>query len=336
MTSQVTLYIEDTEIKVLVTKDKSVTKWAGLLLEPGLVSDGVVNNEEQVAQKIKELFALQRIKEKKVVAALSGLHSVFRILSLPDLPRSILPEAINNEAARVVPFPLDQVYTSYQTLPAPPGETTVFLVAYPRNATNALINTIKKAGLSLSMLDIAPLALCRCVDSPRAIIVNNWLSNVDIAIISERIPQVIRSISLPTESSSLEEKLPSIAEEFDRTISFYNSSHPNNRLGDAVPVCVSGDLGREPDSWPTLGGKHKFKVSPIPTTMEAPESFVSCPYMVNIGLALKEFLPPTKEGNFSIVNFNAIPAAYLPKKISLFNILMPIVVISLIGGLVYG
>ncbi len=336
MTTQVSLYIEDTEIKVLVTKGKSIIKWASLLLEPGLVSDGIVNNEEQVAVKIKELFNLQGIKERRVVAALSGLHSVFRVLSLPDLPRSILAEAIKNEASRVVPFPLDQVYISYQVLPSPPGETNVFLVAYPRNATDALASTIKKAGLSLSLLDIAPLALCRCVDTPRSIIVNSWLSNVDIAIVSERIPQVIRSISLPIESSSLEEKMPNITEEFNRTISFYNSSYPEKKLDSDVPVFVCGDLGREPKSWPILIGEHRFKVSSIPTPLEAPESFVSCPFIVNIGLSLKEYLLPTIDGNFSIVNLNAIPEVHRPQKVSAFNILAPIIAIALIGGLVYG
>ena len=106
MATQVSLYIEDTEIKLLVTKGKQVDKWASLLLEPGLVNDGIILDEEQVAEKIKELFHLQKVKQKKVIAALSGLNSIFRIISLPELPKKLVPEAVMNEANRVIPHPI--------------------------------------------------------------------------------------------------------------------------------------------------------------------------------------------------------------------------------------
>jgi len=336
MADQITIYIEDTEIKVLVTKGKSTDKWASLLLEPGLVNDGVIIEEEQVAEKIKELFHLQNISGKGVTVALSGLHSAFRILTLPQLPQAILHEAVNNEASRAIPFSLDQVYLKYQVIPSSPEETKVFLVAYPRNATNALVRTIKKAGLTIISMDLAPLALCRCANVPRAIIVNNWLSNVDIAIIVDRIPQVIRSISLPTEAISFEDKLPSIAEEFNRTVAFYNSSQPDNKLDEKVPVFVCGDLGREPKSWPILIGEHGYNVSELLAPLDTPESFNSSPFMVNVGLALKESFISTKEGDYSIININTIPEVYKPKKTSPFNILAPVFIIILLAGLVYG
>ena len=139
MATQVTLYIEDTDIKLLVTKSRQIEKWASLLLEPGLVSDGVILDEDQVAQKIRELLKLQGVGEKRVIAALSGLNSIFRVISLPELPQAILLEAIKNEANRVIPMPLEQIYLGHQILPSPPGETRAFLVAFPRNATNALL-----------------------------------------------------------------------------------------------------------------------------------------------------------------------------------------------------
>jgi len=47
--------------------------------------------------------------------------------------------------------------------------------------------------------------------------------------------------------------------------------------------------------------------------------------MVNIGLALKG-LPVEKEGaNFSMVNFNALPEAYVPPSFSIVRVLIPVV-----------
>ncbi|MFC1956725.1 pilus assembly protein PilM [Chloroflexota bacterium] len=334
--TQVTLFIEDSAIKLLVAKGRRVEKWAKLSLEPGLVSDGLILDETQVADKIRELFKLQKVTARTVVAGLSGFNSVYRLISLPELPSAILPEAVEQEARRVVPTPMDQVYFSYQTIPAPAGETPIFLAAFPRNTTDALLRTLKKAGLRVDVMDLAPLALSRTVDAPEAIVVDASSASLDIAIMVERIPQVIRSLSLPGEAQSLSERLTSIVEELNRTIAFYNSSHRDKPLGSTVPIFVSGDLAQAPDNWQSLSGKEGYPVSALPSPMQLIEGFDPGQFMVNIGLALKQ-LPLEKEGeNFSIVNFNALPQAEKPKKkVSPVTILLPIIVVLGIGAVFY-
>ena len=113
MARKVTLYIEDTDIKLVITKGNQVEKWASLLLEPSLVRDGVILDEDLVANSIKTLLELGGVTKKKVIVGLSGLNSIFRIISLPELPQALLPEAVENEAGRVIPVPLEQVYLSY-------------------------------------------------------------------------------------------------------------------------------------------------------------------------------------------------------------------------------
>ena len=72
----VTLFIDDTEIRLLVAKGKRVKKWTRLPLEPGLVKDGVICDEAQVVDRLKELFKLEKVTTKKVIAGLSGLNSL--------------------------------------------------------------------------------------------------------------------------------------------------------------------------------------------------------------------------------------------------------------------
>ncbi len=334
--TQVTLFIEDNAIKLLVSKDRRVEKWAKLPLDPGLVSDGLILDETQVAKKIRELFKLQKVAAGTVVAGLSGSNSVYRLVSLPELPAEIFPEAVLQEARRVVPTPMDQVYLSYQKLPSSAGETLVFLAAYPRNTTDALIQTLKKAGLRVDIMDLAPLALSRTVDAPEAVLVNASAASLDIAIMMERVPQVIRSLALPGEAQSLSERLTSIVEEVNRTIAFYNSSHRDKPLGATVPIFVSGDLAQAPETWQSLSGKEGYTVSALPSPMQLLEGFDSSQFIVNIGLALKQ-LPLEKEGaNFSLVNFNTLPQVEKPKKkASPVAILLPIIIVLGIGGVFY-
>ena len=333
---KITLYIEDTDIKLLVTKGKQVDKWASLLLEPSLVRDGVIVDEDQVAESIKTLLKLGGVKTKKVSVGLSGLNSIFRIITLPELSQSLLPEAILNEARRVIPVPLEQVYLSYQQIQSSKGETRLFLVAYPRNSTDVLIKTINKAGIKPDIMDLAPLALARCANEPRAIIINSWLTYLDVIIMTDRLPQVIRSLSLPTEAVAIEEKLPFIAEELARTIAFYNSSNPANQLESTVPVFVCGDLAESPDNWQSLVGKSGYPVSTLAPPVQYPETFSPCKFMVNIGLALKDQLPREEDSYYSIVDFNALPGAYQPVAINIARVIIPVAVVIGIGALAYG
>ena len=320
----VTIFIRDDSVNLLIMAGKRVEKWARLPLEPGLVSQGLVAEEAQVASKIKELLKLEKIAAGRVIAGLGGHNSVYRIINLPELPEAVLPEAVKREAKRVIPVPLEEVYLSYQPLPPAAGETRLFLAAFPRNAADALHRTLHQAGLQPYIMDLAPLALCRAVNEPRSIIVNTKSDNTDIIVMTERIPQVIHRLSLPGEAESASERISAIAEEIDRTITFYNSSHHDTPLDSTVPMLVSGDLAGETESWESLAGKSGCTVSVMPSPVETPDGFNPNGFMVNIGLALKELLAERGEANFSLVNLNTMPEVYRPKPVRLPNVFVPI------------
>jgi type IV pilus assembly protein PilM len=132
---------------------------------------------------------------------------------------------------------------------------------------------------------------------------------------------VIRSLSLPGEAESLLDKLPTIAEELERTVTFYNSSHPDKPLDSTVPVFVDGELVHVPDSWPSLVGTLGNPVTPLPSIVQAEKEFDASQFTVNIGLALKA---NPQESTGSIINFNALPQAYLPEKPQASRIILPV------------
>jgi len=326
-----TLFIRDTHINLLVMKGGQVEKWASLPLEAGLVSQGLIADEAQVADKVKQIFKETGAQASKVITALSGHDSLYRIITLPDLPEAILPEAVRREAKRTIPTPLEEVYFAYQRLPSSKGESRIFLVTFPRNLVDALVRTLRRAGVRPYVLDLAPLALCRIPNEPRAIIVNARLDHLDVIVIADRLPQVIRRLFLPTEAESLEEKLPLIAEEFNRTVAFYNSSHLEKPLDSTVPVFACGDLAEAPETWQSVVGGAGYSVSPLPSPVEPPEGFNPNEFMVNIGLALKELLPEKAEADFSLVNFNALPEVYVPPPFSIARVLIPVGIVVGIG-----
>ena len=332
MAKVVTLYIDDTSIRLLVANGKRVEKWAHLPLEPGLVSDGVIVDEEKVAAKIKELLKAQRVNTKKVAAALSGLNCLTRPITLPQLPKELLAEAVTREAERILPVPLMQLYISWQIIPTTGEEMQVFLAASLRNAADALIKTLRRAGLDPYIIDLKPLALARVANKPTAIIVDAQPTELDIIIMVDGIPQPVRGVSLPSKASTLSEKLPSILEELERTIKFYNTSHSEKPLDPSTPIFVSGELAQEPEACQSLASTLKYPVLPISPPLECPDGLDPSQYMTNIGLALKGVSPTRAEANFSAVNLNALPEVYKPKPIPLTKIIvLPITIIIAIG-----
>jgi len=332
-----TLFIRDNVINLLVMQGRQVEKWASLPLEPGLVSQGLIVDEAQVADRVKQIFKETGAQTTNVITALSGHDSIYRIITMPELPDAILPEAVKREARRTIPMPLEEVYFAYQRLPTvTKGESRIFLVTFPRNLADALIKTLTRAGLRPYKLDLAPLALCRIPNEPRAIIVNSRLEHLDVMVIAERLPQVIRRLALPGETASLEEKLPFIAEEFKRTVAFYNSSHLEQPLDPSVPVFVCGDLAEAPDTWQSVVSGAGYPVSPLPAPVKFPEDFNTNEFMVNIGLALKELALEKEEANFSIVNFNALPEVYVPPGFSIARVLVPVGLVLGIGLIIFG
>jgi type IV pilus assembly protein PilM len=255
------------------------------------------------------------------------MNSLYRLITLPEMPEAILAEAVRREAKRVLPVSLDEVYLTFQPVPSGRGEKRLFLATYPRNMTDALIRTMRKAGLNPYLMDLAPLDLARVPDEPRAIIVNSRAEHADIIVMEERLPQLIRVLSLPSEAKSLQDRLPAISDELTRTVMFYNSSHLEKPLTSSVPLFVVGELAEVPDRWPSLVGRFGFPVSPLPLPLEYPEGFPANDLMVNIGLALKELTQERGDGNFSIVNLNTLPEVYRPKRTQISRILVPVGII---------
>jgi len=302
-------------------------------LEPGLVKGGVVINEAEVATKIRQLLKAQKVKAKKVIIGLSGIHCLSRPLAFPQLPKAMLDEAVMREAKRVLPVPLEQLYISWQTIPVPGEKAQVYLLAIPRKTTDAMVRTLRQARLKPYLMDVKPLALARVAKEATAIIVNIEPTELDIVIMADGVPQPIRTVPLPSKALSWQERLPVIRDEIDRTIKFYNSNYADKPLDQSTPMFVSGELAEDSKLASSLSEGLGYPVLPLSPSLECPESFPLNRYMVNIGLVLKE-LGLGREAGALAVNINALPLVYQPKPISWVKVITVPFIIAVAAGLV--
>jgi len=321
----VTLDIEDTCIKMTVVKGKSVEMAATLPLEPGLVEDGVVTDTVTVGQRIRELMAEHAVEENRVVAAVSGVHSIYRVASLPKLPKAMLGEAARHEMERVTPVPMAELHTSWQAISTSDVETVMCLVGLPRNTIDAMLETLRQAGLECQSMDVRPLALARVADEKDAIIVNVQPAAFDIVVTVDGITQLLRSLTFPAGDMSASDKVAVIKEELDRTVTFYNSGHKERPIAENVALFLGGEL-RE-----LLAEALGYRAKPLPEWLSYPEGLDAGEYAVNVGLALQE----VKVGVSLVrVSVNVLPEAYLPKRRPIMEVVSWIFVLAAVVVLV--
>lgn len=314
----VTLYLDDSSLRLLIVRGKQVKQWADTPLPPGLVKNGVVTGEEEVAEKIRLLFKALKLRAGKVIVGISGLNCLSRPITFPQLPEDMLDEAVRREAKATLPVPPEKLYLSWKPVPAPPGKTRVFLVAIPRHIADPLQRTLTRAGLKPHLLDVKPLALARAARESTAIIVDAQSSEFDIVIVAEGTIHPVRSLSLPGKDSSWDEKLAQITADVNRTIEFYNANNPDNLLLPTVPVLVSGELAGQEELQQTLSAGIGRPVLTLPPPLACPAAGIDpAYYLPNMGLALKDM--PGDSG--AAANVNALPEPYRAKPISPVNIL---------------
>src|ERR1035437_6193314 len=126
-----TLVIEDTGIELMVAQGRHVVKWARAPLASGLVTNDNIIDRAQVVDTLKNLFLHAGISTRNVIVGLGGINALYRLIPLPVLPDSVVPEAIKREASRIIPTPLNMVYYSYQAVPSKDRGSLFFLAAYP-------------------------------------------------------------------------------------------------------------------------------------------------------------------------------------------------------------
>ncbi len=321
----VTIHINDANLRLLVASGKCVSDYAEVALDPGLVKDGVVIDPVRVAAKIKDILRAKKIPATRATVAVSGLHSLCRVITLPTVPRSVLPEAVKHEAERVLAVPLEQFYLTWQTLEASKEEMKLFLTAVPRNTVDAMVATLQHADLKAELIDLAPLALARVVNRmtsvrmPKVMVVNIHSREIDIVLLVDGVPQLVRSLYIPGELSTLQDKLTSVREELGRTIKFYNSTRGEDTTSSMLPIFVVGEadqteilkickmLGGDTEGQPFL---------PLLSPLKWPRDLVQRQFMVNVGLALKKLAPGGGPG-LSRVNLNILPGEHRPKPPSL-------------------
>ncbi|GAI85588.1 unnamed protein product, partial [marine sediment metagenome] len=158
----VTLEIDTTAIRLMETSEGRVVKWASLSLDPTMIRDGVISDSGALSTAVRQLMDSSGIKARDVIASVSGLYSVSRVVAVSNLPgRGVTAqEAVLEAAGDIMPLPTDELYLSWQTIAAgSEGAQQVFVVGVPRDMIDAEMRALRAAGINPRTLDLKAIAL---------------------------------------------------------------------------------------------------------------------------------------------------------------------------------
>ena len=154
--------------EVAVNGHVSLVKGAVEMLRPGVLRDGEVSDEAELAANLREFFDKHSLP-RHVRLGVANQRIVVRSLDLPVLedPKQ-LAAAVRMQAPDHIPMPIDEAVMDFQPLgvvQTPLGDRSrVVVVAVRRDMIERLVAATDAAGLKLAGIDLSAFAMIRALD----------------------------------------------------------------------------------------------------------------------------------------------------------------------------
>ncbi len=155
----------------------------------------------QTAEILRQLLARTGATTKKVVASLPNNTVFISVVEMPALSEKELKSAIEWEARRYIPLPLEEVTLSWSLLSEPPvnNKTKVLLTAVPTSVIDNYLQMFKIAGLEPQALEIEALAMIRSLVGSRKdsiLLVDIGARNTSLNLVDKGFLRVSRNLAL--------------------------------------------------------------------------------------------------------------------------------------------
>ena len=297
-----TVDLDATSVRILQTDGGRVERWATARLYPATPApadgDEPSGNEPDpapapepapdgdVALVVRSLVRSSGMKKGEVVASISGLYSVTRLLTIlpdqeggtPDIAQ-LVREAVSGEEMRL----------RWQLLEGEDELPRVLVLGAPVDVVEHQVELLRSADLAPSALETKGMALARAVGKPGALIAHVEQGSVDIVVVSEGIPQMMRAQPIPPSSSS-EERADHVAQALNQTAAFHNTHHPGS-LGPDTPLFIVGPEAADPVLLESVRAQVDYDYAEFAPALECPPGLPAGQYAVNLGLALRGRAP---------------------------------------------
>ncbi|MFC2016444.1 pilus assembly protein PilM [Chloroflexota bacterium] len=331
----ITLEISSTDIRLIEVEEGRVIKWASHSLEPGIFEQESLLDARALGAVVRQLMTSSGIKGRDVIASVSGLYSLNRIVIVSGPSgRVITQQAVLEAADEVISLPEDEFYLSWQTISTiEGGQNQVLVVGVPRDVVDSEVRALRAVGINPRVLDLKAMALARAVNREQALILNIETTSFDMVVVANGVVEVMRTIAWQTNDLSMEDKAEHLGVTLELTIGFHNSHHPGFPLDLATPLFITGQMSGDLSLIERLKDRIGYPIEPLAPSLECPADLPISQYAVNIGLALKGTASSQNlsQSGYSPLDMNLLPQVYRPWKPSAKQIYFFCAVVAVIA-----
>lgn len=160
-------------------KQKTITGYGVTRFEPTAVKDGVIDNPEEIAKAVFELFnkkIIGEISTRRVAVCLPASKTFTRTMTLPKLSEKDMGDAVRLEAEQYIPMPIDELYMDYDIINQNEKEIDLLVVATPKKIVDSYMQLMR-------LLDLEPVLLESTVSSSGRLFILAEESNIPTVLI---------------------------------------------------------------------------------------------------------------------------------------------------------
>jgi len=297
----VTVDISSSAIRLLMVRKGRVVKWASAPLDPGSVAGGVVLEPASVASRLRRLMKATGMMSRRVVAGISGLHSTYHLLPSTSMLLEGPPrEMIMHAAGEVMPLPVEELYLTWQAIGSNSnggGAGALVLIGMPRGTVDGEVMALRSAGTGPPILNLKVLALRRLVPVGNALIANLESDCLDIGLVVDGIPRIVRSIGQPSHTV-VRDYVACLAHRLQETLVFYQARDPDTGAEPAFPLFLAGEMVTTDGMVQMVRDAVPYSVEPLRVAVDCPPDLPVMQFAVNLGLALVKVAPPGRAASF--------------------------------------
>lgn len=286
----ITLDINTSDIRLLMVKGNFIVKWASAPITPGMVDGGVVKEPAILGLKIKQLMEASGITGNKIIVSASGLYSISRIIHVPDSNGESEEQRVTNAVEGTWTVPVGELYLTWDKLIPNGNGSRAFVIGTPKNIIDTQIASLKYINVQPYIMNLKSTALLKLIDRENAVVINLEADCLDIALIANSIPQIMRSVGRQINIDS-DEWLQDVISVIDQTILFYDSRFSDSSFED-ISLYISGALAENPEIAERVQDLTQLPSTQLAIPFKYPPNLPIHKYAVNIGLAVKQMQFP--------------------------------------------
>ncbi len=312
----VTLDISRTGVRIMETRGRVVRRWADVSFGPEEMEQMAKGGQTTLGAKVRQLMDSSGIKAKNVIASISGMYTVSRLIPVANLPPApTLEESVNEIAQEIMPLPTEALYFFWQAVGTNEGERQVFILGVPRDVMDDNVRALRSVGINPQVVELQTMALARAVNKEQALILNIEPASFDIVMAVKGVPEIMSSLAWRRDSMDSGDAAEYLATNLEITVDFYNSHHLEAPFDMTNPLYITGQMSAEPELMEKLRDRLGFGVEELTPPLECPAFFPVSQYAVNIGLAMRQEMSLRNGGGgggFFPLDINLLPQAYRP------------------------